>query len=256
MSLPVTLNAASPTATDVPLPGQISGITAALEDLFGVPDLTPISAAISEVTSAGLKSLILQDAAADPSSAGSLRRNGTTLVFHDGNGARGLPVLLDRDVSLQTVANTTGEVAVYTYSVPAGTLRATRKLRTTLLGDKLDTLGSVTTTIKAYLQSTLIGSQAMTVTPHASRDLVKFSVEVSATGTTSAQIGLMELVLGAQGSAGTPGTSGAAQGMTQAMHNAMAVDTTSAAILTITVTHSTSSASLDFRAHTIQTELL
>src|SRR5262249_12217111 len=47
----------------------------ALSDILGVPIDADISAALFEVVAAGLKSVYLQDAAADPATNGQLRRN-------------------------------------------------------------------------------------------------------------------------------------------------------------------------------------
>jgi phage-related tail fiber protein len=66
---------------------EIGNLEDALADIFGIPMDTNISAALLEVVTGGLKSIILQDATADPGAAGVIRRNAKKLLFHTGERA-------------------------------------------------------------------------------------------------------------------------------------------------------------------------
>src|SRR5262245_1757809 len=86
MSLPQQLKTAR--MTNATLGSQIDDNVGALEqavaDILGAPVNTDITNAIAEIVAAGLKSLYFQDAAADPTVVGQVRRNGTALRYHDG----------------------------------------------------------------------------------------------------------------------------------------------------------------------------
>src|SRR5262245_28732340 len=86
MALPARLRAAR--MTNATQGSQIDDNVGALEqalcDILGAPIDTDITNAIAEIVAAGLKSLYFQDAAADPTVAGQVRRNGAALKFYDG----------------------------------------------------------------------------------------------------------------------------------------------------------------------------
>src|SRR5262245_24692863 len=87
MALPQQLKTAR--MTNATLGSQIDDNVGALEqavaDILGAPVNTDITNAIAEIVAAGLKSLYLQDAAADPTVNGQIRRNGNTLKYYDGS---------------------------------------------------------------------------------------------------------------------------------------------------------------------------
>src|SRR5262245_6184089 len=89
MALPQQLKTAR--MTQATLGSQIDDNVGALEqavaDILGAPVNTDITNAIAEIVAAGLKSLYFQDAAADPTVNGQLRRNGTALKYHNGTSA-------------------------------------------------------------------------------------------------------------------------------------------------------------------------
>src|SRR5262252_7400247 len=92
MALPQQLKTAR--MTNATLGSQIDDNVGALEqalaDILGAPVNTDITNAIAEIVAAGLKSLYYQDAAADPTVNGQVRRNGTALKYHDGTRVREL----------------------------------------------------------------------------------------------------------------------------------------------------------------------
>lgn len=63
---------------------NVGALEQALADILGSVIDADISAACFEIVAAGLKSVIFQDAAADPAAAGYLRRNGAALRYHNG----------------------------------------------------------------------------------------------------------------------------------------------------------------------------
>src|SRR5262245_22512336 len=92
MTLPAKLQSAR--MTNATLGSQIDDNVGALEqavcDILGMPIDTDIAAALFEIVAAGLRMVLLQDSAADPSAVGQIRRNGAALKFHDGTVVREL----------------------------------------------------------------------------------------------------------------------------------------------------------------------
>lgn len=66
---------------------QVGLLEVAACDITGIPVDTDIAAALFEVVAAGLKSVYLQDAAAAPTVAGQIRRNGSELQWFNGERA-------------------------------------------------------------------------------------------------------------------------------------------------------------------------
>lgn len=89
MSLPDRLKAARMTDATLgsAIDNEVGNLEKALAAILGVPIDTDIASALCEVVAAGLKSLYFQDAAADPTTAGQIRRNGATVKAHDGTRA-------------------------------------------------------------------------------------------------------------------------------------------------------------------------
>ena len=90
MAFPRNLNAANPPDTESPGLGddRMRTLTQDLLDLLGLPASTDISGALLECVAAGLKTIILQDAAANPATAGHVRRNAARVLFHDATSAK------------------------------------------------------------------------------------------------------------------------------------------------------------------------
>src|SRR5882762_7171782 len=92
----------------------------AVQDILGLPDNTNISAALFEIVAAGLKSIYMQDAAADPTVAGQIRRNGARAKWHDGSIVQSLAFLTDVSPGLNSIQIFT---ASGTWTRPAGVLK-------------------------------------------------------------------------------------------------------------------------------------
>ena len=67
---------------------DINAFKLGVQDIFGIPDNTNISAAVMTVNASGLDNVIFRNTAADPDAAGELQRNAALLKFHDGTAAR------------------------------------------------------------------------------------------------------------------------------------------------------------------------
>jgi hypothetical protein len=94
------LNKASPAGTAPPnADDDVRALTLAIEDIFGVVDNTTIAAAALTITSTGLKTVIFQDAAADPTAAGQLQRSGSALKFYN-SAARVVYIAAGTDVAV------------------------------------------------------------------------------------------------------------------------------------------------------------
>lgn len=114
MSLPQQLKTARMTDSTAAatIDNEVGNLEQAIADILGAPVNTNITAALLEVVAAGLKSLSLQDAAADPTSTFNLRRNATRLKFHDGTNVKTLAFTDDNgfllvERKLVTVSSTT-----------------------------------------------------------------------------------------------------------------------------------------------------
>ena len=89
MALPNSVNSATPAGGDNPSLGddQFRDLKTFLEDIFSIPDNTSIAAAGLDFVAGGLQTVIFQDAAANPGTAGYLQRNGVNVVWHNGTAA-------------------------------------------------------------------------------------------------------------------------------------------------------------------------
>lgn len=101
MALPNSINAATPAGSASPatIDDQFRALKTFLEDIFSIPDNTNIAAAGLDFVAAGLQTVIFQDAAGAPATAGHLQRNGADLQFYDGTAAR-TAVWLDKAQTL------------------------------------------------------------------------------------------------------------------------------------------------------------
>lgn len=98
---------------------QMGNLEKAACDIFGMPIDTNIAAALFEVVAAGLKKVILQNAAADPAAVGELLRNAGLLKFHDGSAVQRLAFYADFSALLASTSNAFGTRTVST-SAPSG----------------------------------------------------------------------------------------------------------------------------------------
>lgn len=72
---------------------EVGNLEKALGDILGIPMDTNIAAALFSVDATGLKKVIFQDNAGDPSATGQVVRSGAQLKFHDGTAVRTLSSL-------------------------------------------------------------------------------------------------------------------------------------------------------------------
>lgn len=113
---------------------HVSDLEIALGDLLGIPINTNIAAALFEVVATGLNSIILQNAAADPSAAGIIRRNGGILRYHNSQLVGSIPLFIDRQNPAVTVANSVAETELWNFVIPAGMLVTQGRIRATQYG--------------------------------------------------------------------------------------------------------------------------
>lgn len=147
--------------------------------------------------------------------------------------------ILDRLSATTTVTSSTGETDLYSSS-RTGELGTTRAYRLTVWGDYLNnTGGAVSATFRAKFGGTTIGSVAISWAASASRRMWCMTVYVKATGATNTQIGYLEYQMGEPGSAATGGSSTSVVngGTSRVGHTGLAIDTTAAALLALTVQH-------------------
>jgi hypothetical protein len=179
--------------------------------------------------------------------------------------------VLDRQVTLQTVVNTTVETTVYTFAVAGGTLGTNKTLHLSLIGDFLNNSGaSCTLTVRVKYGGTTIFQAAITnVNTGANRAPLLLDVEITAANATNAQRAKTVWFYDAVNSGGVAGIAvtkdyvgGGGQGVLAAgsgfgfaVHNAVAEDSTASKNLVITFQSGTANASIDMRAHTVYVEL-
>ncbi|MEQ1726742.1 MAG: hypothetical protein ABL982_00060 [Vicinamibacterales bacterium] len=164
------------------------------------------------------------------------------------------PVVIDRDGTAVTVASTTAETSVYSKSIPGGTLGTVKSLWIRMTGDYLNNVGSQTFTLKVKYGATTILTAAISASANASRGAVILEVLLSAAGATGAQVAASTCVMAEGSSANATGTAtneGATNKFMNAVHNAIAEDSTAAKTLEITAQHNGSSANLSFRRFTV-----
>ncbi len=186
----------------------------------------------------------------------------TLTLLYDGTNwvelARSVQVVnrvLDRDVAVATVASTTDETTVYTYTVPGGTLSTNKKLRLSVLADHLNNDGAARNlTVKVkYGTTTLFSTGAMSITNSATRRGILLSLDLAAFASESAQVagGSLVWTADATGVATTVATS-----LYYGHHNNSTEDSSGDLALAVTVQHGTSSANISFRCLTAHLEVL
>lgn len=146
--------------------------------------------------------------------------------------------VLDRDVTQQESSNTTSEVTIYTFNVPANTLSTNKALRLEVQGDLLNNTASTETwTIRVKFGGTTIASYApTTITVNATRRPWWLTSKIVAGNATNAQRAMTHVWLGtpqANGNIGGDLTHDAA-----GRHDALAIDSTAQQTLAVTVQHS------------------
>lgn len=179
---------------------------------------------------------------------------GLEVQEHLAAAAGGITVL-NRDVIEAEVVNTITETTVYSYSVAGNTLGTTGVLRLTVLADHLNNSGgAVVTTIRAKFGGTTVGGNGPSLATGASRRPLKMIVEIVAANATNAQRASVHIMWGdASGIAGEIGGMG---GDSITGHSSLALDSTVAQTLSITVEHASAAATISTIARTAILESL
>ena len=173
---------------------------------------------------------------------------------------------LDRKSSATTVNNTVTETAVYSYTIPAGTLDANGEIVLTLWSEFLNNTGvGRGYIIKVKLGGTTViefdmGSSALVSTT--TRRLSQTVVSLAALGATNSQIVTMRHEISSRtGLSGTL-TTGVGTTMSTAVQmltvnsGALSQDMTTSKVLEVSITLSTNSTNLEWKAYAGTLELL
>jgi hypothetical protein len=165
--------------------------------------------------------------------------------------------VIDRDTSSQSVANTTTETTVYTYSVPANALGTDRMLRLTLLGQYLNNSGSNKTfTVRVKFGATTVyEGVAESLATGATERFHSLQFWLLARGATNAQYAYGHHLVGSLDTIGGANPDEGA-GDRQTGHAAVAEDTTSAKTFSVTVQHGTAAATVTYQFDTAMLELI
>ena len=117
MSLPNKINPADPSGSADPgtLDTIIQDFKTAVLDILGIVSNTNVSAAALSITATGLQKAIFQNTAANPSAAGEVQRNSTSLKYYDGSAVQ---TLTTSDQS-QTLTNKTLTAPIVTPTLEA-----------------------------------------------------------------------------------------------------------------------------------------
>lgn len=173
---------------------------------------------------------------------------------------------LDADVVSQTVNNTTAETIVYSFSVPGGTLGTNNGLRLVLLGELLNNdVNTNDFTIRAkYGGSALGGVQVVDLDVSVARRPVRLEVTLHAQNATNAQTGSVMVIVGKLAGGVAGGDQVYIEGAVDvtasvpgiAMNNALALDSTAAQTLSVTVLLSAASTNFEFVARSVYLEVI
>lgn len=162
--------------------------------------------------------------------------------------------VLDRDVTVTTVASTVTETTVYTYTIPANTLSTDRAVRLTHYGLLTNNTGvDRTPTIRLKFGGTTLFAYTPTLTTNATGRLWTVHAIVAPANATNAQRTSFESMIS------TP-TADAnlanADGHGFGRHFGLTVDTTATVTIAVTMQHSVSDANMTYAAHTTFLELM
>lgn len=188
-------------------------------------------------------------------------------LLNDGSGnlswTSGLTIF-DRSVGNPAVdvVNTGAETSIYSKSIPGNTLGSDGALRVTFAGDSIDSSGS-DSTIQFKVKfggTTVLDSTAIPIQNNANHKTNRGSVLIANLGATNSQQVSGTLL---QGGVSTPAGGTATNGLMGTLVNSavgeyagLAIDTTTAQTLQITVTLGTANAALEYRSYQVYVELL
>jgi hypothetical protein len=132
---------------------------------------------------------------------------------------------------------------------------ATGRLHLSFDGDILDNIGTASTTIKVYFGGTLVLNGTLTNGPNAVPDTVRGFVDITNLGVTNSQY-VSGYWLQGQGGGNAVMTNLAAGIQQIGEYTGLAIDTTQAQSLTVTVTEGTASTNLEYRSFAVILELM
>ncbi len=167
----------------------------------------------------------------------------------------------DRQVTLQTVVNTTTDTAVYTYAVPANLLGTNKTLRLSLIGDHIINNGSADScrVHVLYGATNLFDATVPTVNNGANRGSLSLDMELTAMNATNVQTAKGFFQIGDSSQNNANGTaSSLASTNSYTMYAAgvpVAEDSTVIKNLVVKFQMGTANALIDMRAKTVYTEL-
>lgn len=163
--------------------------------------------------------------------------------------------LLDKQLTEVSASNTVAETSLYSFTVPANTLGTTKALRLTVIGNVANASGGSAT----YTPNFKFGGSSFLTTASGNHNNTttcpfRFVIEITPNGATNSQRAVgWWYDMGAAATSGAFTTSGTATFI--GYNNAMAIDTTAAQVLQLTVTNSTAT-SFSTTAYAVLLELL
>lgn len=182
-----------------------------------------------------------------------------------GGGGSSSSTTLDRTTTAVTVTNSTTETTIYTYTIPGGTVDANGELRLTLLNEYLNNSGANRSlTIKVKLGgATVMEDTTGNIGASALNRIINLEVRVSALGATNSQkVALFGVIPAASGAVGTVTTgTGMATTIITSLNwssglTALTQDMTASAVLEVTVTHPSTTATQTWTTYAATLELL
>lgn len=163
--------------------------------------------------------------------------------------------IINRDFTNQVVVSTAAETTVYTFTLPANTLRKNRGLRFTMMGHLLNNTGSNRTIQLRYkIGSQTVGDHTHTAASNANERAISFTSFVQEDAVTNSQAGITHSMLGAVNTVAGVGAAVAETFLSH--HHTLAQDGTTDLTVTLTVQLSISSGSLQATVHTIVLEYI
>lgn len=162
---------------------------------------------------------------------------------------------IDRNATLIDVTATAAETDIYSFLVPGGTILASGMLRLTLHGDLLSNNGADTFRVRAYFGGTLLYDDVSNMGAGVARRMPwRWAVELENLGVTNSQFSVMVLdepdtdqPAPASGIGDVNFNSPTLLGGALGLGAPIAIDTSTAQTLRVTVTNGTASANMSWR---------
>lgn len=211
--------------------------------------------AITGGSVAGINDLAVADGGTGASTAANARTNlglGTIATY----AATDVSTVLARDVSTNSVTNTSVETTVFAYTVPGGTLSTNRMIRITAVAKYTNSSGANQSfAIKVKYGGTVVAyfdHQAVTTDATNSR-MIYMAVNLTANNATNAQscTGTQSL-----GPAQANGGGGIAHSTHVSGHTDLAIDSTINQNIEMSCAHSTAATTVIYAVYGVQVELV